>query len=81
MTTVGAYKAKTHLAQLLERVARGEEIVITRHGHAVAMLVPPEAKKPSDVESALQKMRKLRNGVTLGPDLSIRQLIEEGRRF
>lgn len=81
MTTVGSYEAKTHLPQLLERVARGEKILITRHGHAVAMLVPAENEKKPDVRDAVRKMRVLRKGVTLGPDLTIRQLIEEGRRF
>jgi prevent-host-death family protein len=81
MTTVGSYEAKTHLPQLLERVARGERIVITRHGQAIAMLVPARAEEKPDVRSALAKMRELRKGVTLGPGLTIRQLIEEGRRF
>jgi prevent-host-death family protein len=81
MTTVGAYDAKTHLPQLLERVARGEKILITRHGEAVAMLVPAQAEKKPDVRAVLRQMRALRKGATLGPDLTIRQLIEEGRRF
>jgi prevent-host-death family protein len=37
---VGAFAAKTNLAQLLDRVENGEVIVITRHGHPVARLVP-----------------------------------------
>ena len=45
MTTVGSYEAKTHLPQLLDRVARGEKILITRHGQAVAMLVPPSGRE------------------------------------
>jgi prevent-host-death family protein len=81
MTTVGSYEAKTHLPELLARVARGEEILITRHGQAIAMLVPPGARKKSDVRSVLQKIRELRKGVTLGENLTIRQLIDEGRRF
>jgi prevent-host-death family protein len=81
MTSVGSYQAKTHLPQLLERVARGEKILITRHGRAVAMLVPAEVEQKPDVRAVLRKMRELRKGVTLGPDLTIRQLIEEGRRF
>ena len=39
MSTVGAYEAKTHLPKLLERVARGERITITKHGLPVAELV------------------------------------------
>jgi prevent-host-death family protein len=81
MATVGAYEAKTHLPTLLKRVAHGEEILITRRGRAIAMLVPPKADNPRDVRRVLQQMRELRKGVTLGPDLTIWQLIEEGRRF
>jgi prevent-host-death family protein len=40
MQEIGAFEAKNKLAALLDRVERGEEIVITRHGKAVARLVP-----------------------------------------
>jgi prevent-host-death family protein len=40
MTTVGASEAKTHLAQLLDRVEHGESITVTKRGRAVARLVP-----------------------------------------
>ena len=40
METVGAFEAKTHLAELLDRVGRGETIIITRHGVPAARLVP-----------------------------------------
>jgi prevent-host-death family protein len=43
MTTVGTFEAKTRLSALLERVELGEEITITRHGKAVARLVPAGA--------------------------------------
>ncbi|MGA7362958.1 MAG: type II toxin-antitoxin system Phd/YefM family antitoxin [Candidatus Dormiibacterota bacterium] len=39
-TSVNVYEAKTHLSQLLDRVARGEEIVLARAGRPVARLVP-----------------------------------------
>ena len=39
---VGVYEAKTHLPELLSRVAHGEQVTITRHGRAVARLVPVE---------------------------------------
>lgn len=41
MRSVGAFEAKTHLAALLDAVAAGEQITITRHGRPVASLVPP----------------------------------------
>jgi prevent-host-death family protein len=79
-TTIGAYEAKTHLAELLEKVEAGEEITITRHGKPVARLVP--AKKKTTVEerkAAIAAIRELRKGVTLG-GLKIKELISEGRR-
>lgn len=41
---VNVYEAKTQLSKLLERVEAGEEIVIARHGKAVARLVPEPRK-------------------------------------
>ncbi len=79
MTTVGTFEAKTHLTQLLDRVAKGERIVITNRGKPVAMLVPPEPER-QNVRQAVKEMRELRKGNVLGEDLTIRELIEEGRR-
>jgi prevent-host-death family protein len=82
-SSVGAYEAKTHLPQLLDRVESGETITITRHGKPVAKLVPAsgETARP-DVKKAIEEMKRFQkeHGPTLGPDLTIRDLIEEGRR-
>lgn len=43
MTTVNVHEAKTHLSRLLERVERGERIVIARAGRPVAILQAIEA--------------------------------------
>jgi antitoxin (DNA-binding transcriptional repressor) of toxin-antitoxin stability system len=40
---VGVHEAKTHLSRLLEDVAAGEEVLITRRGEVVATLGPPPA--------------------------------------
>ena len=46
MTVVGVHEAKTHLSQLLRRVAAGEEIEIHSNGRPVARLVPiPPGKR------------------------------------
>jgi len=81
MTSVGAYEAKTHLPELLRRVENGERITITRHGHPVAQLVPPEAPPKRDVREVIEDIKQFRKGHTLGPGLTIRQLIDEGRRY
>ncbi len=83
-SSVGAFEAKTHLPELLDRVEGGETITITRHGKPVAKLVPASGEmSKSDVRRTIEEMRSFQEeqGPTLGPDLSIRELIEEGRRF
>jgi prevent-host-death family protein len=82
MTSVGSYEAKTHLPQLLERVAKGEKILITKHGQPVAMLVPPPQPTKRDVKQIVKEMLEFRDreGPTLG-DITVRELIEEGRRY
>ena len=79
MVRVGAFEAKTHFASLLERVARGEEIVITRHGTPVAKLVPLSADNRERRREAIQRLMEFAKGQTLG-DLTIRDLRDEGRR-
>jgi prevent-host-death family protein len=75
---VGAYDAKTHLPQLLKRVAEGETIVITKHGAPVAVLSPYASAKRPDVKTAIEAIRRMRKEMRLD-GLSIRELIEEGR--
>ncbi len=81
MTTIGSFEAKTHLPQLLELVSRGERILITRHGKPAAMLVPAHSEEEKNVKKVIAEIKALRKGNLLGKDLSIRDLIEEGRRF
>ncbi|HXG35910.1 MAG TPA: type II toxin-antitoxin system prevent-host-death family antitoxin [Dehalococcoidia bacterium] len=77
MKTVGSYEAKTHLPRLLEEVASGESVTITKHGVPIAMLVP--VRKRDRPEEVIKKLRAFRQGVRLR-GLSIKDLIEEGRR-
>ena len=78
MKQIGVYEAKTHLPRLLDEVERGESITITRHGRPVARLVPIHGRRRT-VREAIEAIEEFRKGNTLG-DLTIRELIEEGRR-
>jgi len=79
-TTIGAYEAKTHFSHLLERVETGEEITITKHGSPVAKLVPVKRKStPEERRAAIERIKKLSQGITLG-GLKIKDLLNEGRR-
>lgn len=79
MRSIGAYEAKTHLPRLLDEVARGERITITKHGMPVAVLVPPGVVREIDVDAFMARMREFRKGNVLG-EVTIRELIDEGRR-
>lgn len=79
MITVGAFEAKTHLSSLLERVAQGEEVIITRHGKPLARLVPVNVADRSQIDHAISKLKALRQNCTLG-GVSWQELRDEGRR-
>ncbi|MFP6772936.1 MAG: type II toxin-antitoxin system prevent-host-death family antitoxin [Alphaproteobacteria bacterium] len=76
---VGAFEAKTHLSALLDKVSRGEEVLITRRGKAIARLVPAEQAGRSRVNAAIDELLTLREEVTLnGADW--KTLRDTGRR-
>lgn len=79
MATVGAYEAKTHFSELLERAANGEEITITRRGETVAKLVPAKPRySKEEIEAACRRMDERAASMSLG-GLKIKDLINEGR--
>jgi prevent-host-death family protein len=87
MSSVTAFEAKTRFGKLLERVSKGEEIVITRHDKPIARLVPEGRSSIEDVRQAVADLRALQTEVkarTRGQKpLSfdeVKSAIEEGRR-
>jgi prevent-host-death family protein len=81
-TIVGAFHAKTHFSQLLERVARGEEITITKHDRPVARLVPTDRPSRERVAAAFRQMDELRRRLPKPKDkTSLAELINQGRRY
>ena len=78
---VGVFEAKNRLPALIDEVERsGEEVVITRRGKPVARLAPTEGGfNRARAAQAAEELRAASKGTTLG-GISIRSLIEEGRR-
>jgi prevent-host-death family protein len=77
---IQASEAKTHLLQLLDDVERGETVVITRHGRAIARIVPEAQRRQADIDQAIesiQAMRRRTGRIPLGELLSARH---EGHR-
>ncbi len=85
MAKVSAFEAKTHFGKLLDRVARGEEIVITRHDKPVARLVPEGAQRVDEVRQAVAGLRELQQRIRRRSKAKlsasdVRSAIDEGRR-
>jgi prevent-host-death family protein len=77
---VSAFEAKTKLSELLRETERGGSFIIYRRGKEVARLVPPVKEEPEvDLKHVLSSFREIRKGIP--GRVSIRELIEEGRRF
>lgn len=53
MTTISVSRARATLTELIARVTAGEEVTLTRHGTAVAVLVRPDALRPRRAEALL----------------------------
>ena len=86
MNTVTALKARTRLGELLDRVARGQEIVITRHGKPVAPMVPEGGRNLAEVRRGVTGLREVQEAIqkrTKGraelSDEQVRAAIDEGR--
>jgi prevent-host-death family protein len=80
MQTIQASEAKTHFLRILDGVERGETVVITRHGKAVARIVPESQNDQERKERAMQNIlaiRKRTKPVSVEEILSAR---DEGRR-
>jgi prevent-host-death family protein len=86
MATVTAFEAKTRFGELLDRVTRGEEIVITRHDKPVARIVPEGRPALAEVQKAVRELHALRQrmaerrGFKPISDKEIQNAIREGRR-
>lgn len=79
MVTVSLAHTKAHLSELLDQVEAGEEVVVTRHGRAVARILPAlQPKRPpalDDLAAFRATMPRLRRA---SADL-LREARDEGR--
>lgn len=79
METVGIYEARTRLSELVDKVAKGEEVTLTRHGVAVARIVPVDNEKKIAIRDAIAAMEAFGRGKSLR-GLSLKKMIAEGRK-
>jgi len=79
MKEIGAFEAKNKFGSLLDWIESGEEILITRHGKAVARMISatPDFDR-TKARQAATNIAARRIGIKLGK-LKIKDLINEGR--
>ena len=80
MERIGSYEAKTHLPQLLDRVARGESLTITRHGRPVARLIPVDTRRERAREAAARIVERRRH-LDRAPLAELSASTHEGHRY
>ena len=79
---IGAYEAKTHFSQILDKVENGTDFIITKRGKPVAKMSPIEQEKSmtrKEAFQALKETQKLYRGIP--GDFNIREAIENGRKY
>lgn len=84
MAKVTAFEAKTRFGELLERVSRGEEVVITRHERPVARLIPEGGRSLDEVRRSIEGLQELQRQIRRRSRAKLssreaRAAIEEGR--
>jgi prevent-host-death family protein len=78
---IQASEAKTHLPQILDEVERGETVVITRHGRAIARLVPEAQHRQAEIDQAIASLGELRQRVGKIRVAELLSARHEGHRY
>jgi prevent-host-death family protein len=78
---VQASEAKTRLPQLLDEVERGETIVITRHGRAIARIVPEAHRRQQEIDRAIEEIKQLQKRTGEMTVEEILSALHEGHKY
>jgi prevent-host-death family protein len=81
MREIQASEAKTHLPQLLDEVERGETLIITRHGRAIARIVPEAGRRQEEIDRAIEQIRALRKRTGSITVEELQSARDEGRKY
>ena len=80
MRSVGMFKTKTHLPELIKAVEEGEELCITNRGREVAFIIPVEKYYSSKFKQITEQFIALKKCSPLGDPEAIIRMKSEGRR-
>jgi prevent-host-death family protein len=78
---IGAFEAKTHFSQIIEKVEHGADFIITKRGKPVAKIVPFKQEPEITRKEAFAQLKELKKRYRGEPgSFNIREAVEEGRR-
>ena len=80
MRQMGLFEAKQKLSELVERAGRGERIGITKRGKLAAVIGPAEDNN-EDIDKIFDSIEKIRRKVKRMPGVTMKELINEGRKY
>jgi prevent-host-death family protein len=81
MRSVQSSEAKAHLAELLDDVERGETVIITRHGRAIARIVPEAHRRQAEIDQAIEDIANLRKRIGAVPVAELLSARHEGHKY
>ena len=79
--TIGAFEAKTHFSQIIEKAEHGADFIVTRRGKPVAKIIPFQQELEMTFKEAVEQlieMRKLYRGKP--GSFNVREAKEDGRK-
>jgi prevent-host-death family protein len=76
---IGIFETKQRLSELVDRAATGEEVVIKRRGRRLARLTAMPEQRERTLRAIFDSIRSSR--LRLAKGVTVKSLIEEGRRF
>ncbi|KKB12964.1 hypothetical protein VE25_04510 [Devosia geojensis] len=75
------FRPGSDFAEVIDKVEHGETVEVVHDGRVVARVVPVEQERDvAKARAAAARIRERRGGITLGPGLTIKDLINEGRK-
>jgi prevent-host-death family protein len=79
---IGAFEAKTHFSQIIDKVEHGADYVVTKRGKPVAKIIPFEQQPEMTWEEIIAEFKRLRKNYRGKPgSFNIREAIEDGRKY
>ncbi len=79
MKKIGAFGAKTHFSEIIQKVSGGEEYLITKNGKPMACIVPPRIGGDKVKESIVRILKRREKYKSSQKEIT--SFIREGRKY